>query len=383
MSRERSARGVNGPFVLVSEKHYEPMSSSDSEQGARKSEEGQPSDRPSVRASTIIVDPGLIAEAERLSESQRPRAISSEHELPEPQQSAESGESGESPEALDLSFEEAERYATAFRASWEPDAPAPNGAPAAIGPETYASNGPVVAEPLPTRVLLSELPGANRQRTIALGSAAVAGFFAIVVLGWLASRSGAPDHPASDNPFANSAPVAPAAPQVEAAPAPKPAAEPARPPAEPIAAPATAQVPAAPVEAAPSAAVPAAEDAPPAAAPPAEPEPVQVALQITTQPSNARLTLDGSPIANPYDAMHPQGGSHVVEATAPGYQARNLRIELTKKRSVALELQRDRAPAKAPEPAKVRKPAKRPRPQRATNPSPAKKSGAFVEESPY
>ena len=77
-------------------------------------------------------------------------------------------------------------------------------------------------------------------------------------------------------------------------------------------------------------------------------------LQITTRPASATLTLDGSPIDNPYDAMHPQGGSHIVEATAPGYRSQNLTIDLKQKRSVALELE------KAPEP----KRAAAPRPKR-------------------
>lgn len=372
------------------------MSSSESEQGVRKSEEGQPSDRPSARASTIIVDPGLIAEAERLTESQRPRAISSEHELPESEPAAEAGETGETGEGLDLSFEEAERFAASFRASWEPPAPAAVEAPAATAPvvasEPRISSRPIAPEPVPARVLVSELPGANRQRTILFGSGAVAAFIVLAILGWLASRSGAPDRPGVDNPLANhAAPVPKAAPQAETAPKPEPApapalpAQPPAPSAEPeAAAPATATAePTAPAEpvAAPVEAAPAPAAQPEAA--PAQPEAVLVALQITTQPANARLTLDGAPIANPYDALHPQGGSHVVEATAPGYQARNLKIELTKKRSVALELERERAP----EPPRATKPTRRPRPQRAAKPAPkaapAKKGAAFVEESPY
>jgi hypothetical protein len=377
--------------VLVSEKHCEPMSSSESEQGVRKSEEGRPSDRPSARPSTIIVDPGLIAEAERLSESQRPRAISSEHELPETEPGRDSGEpasaegsdsaDGESSDALDLSFEEAERFANAFRASWEPSAPTPSAAPAPV--HIPSDRVPRVegqlAEPVGARVLISDLPGANRRRTMMRASGAIAGFLAILLLGWLASRSGAPDHPNVDNPLANTAPIAPAAPKVEAAPAP---AEPIKAPEAPAPVAAPEVVAAAPVEPAPEAVAATPVEAAPAPAvepPPTQPEPLLVALQITTQPANAQLTLDGSPISNPYDAMHPQGGSHVVAASAPGYQARNLKVELTKKRSVALELQREPA-LEAPK--RVTKPAKR-RPPRANKPAPAKKGATFVEESPY
>jgi hypothetical protein len=342
-----------------------------------------------MRASTIIVDPGLIEEAERLTESQRPRAISSEHELPEAEPGSNGGDlaaaagngsgedevspEGESSDEADLSFEEAERFANAFRASWEPSAPTPSAAPAPVHVpvDRVPHVASQIAEPVAPRVLISDLPGANRRRTIMLASGAVAGFLAILVLGWLASRSGAPDHPSADNPLANSATEAPAAPKVEAAPAPvAPAAAPQAPvtPAPEAIAAAPVPTPSTPAEAAP---VPAPEPTP------AQPEAVLVALQITTQPSNAQLTLDGSPISNPYDAMHPQGGSHVVEASAPGYQARNLKIELTKKRSVALELQRERAAAPLPRASKP----KRPRPPRAK--VPPKKSATFIEESPY
>jgi hypothetical protein len=205
-----------------------------------------------------------------------------------------------------------------------------------------------------------------------------------LLLGWLASSSGAPEHPSSDNPLANAAAEAPTVPKVEAAPEPIKAPEA---PATAIAAPeapvepAPEAVAAAPTQpgsvpsAPPEAALPPSAESPGAQAKPAEP--VRVALQITTQPSNARLTLDGSPISNPYDALHPQGGSHIVEASAPGYQARNLKVELSKKRSVALELQRE--PTAAPQ-TRATKP-KRPRPPRAK--APARKGATFIEESPY
>jgi hypothetical protein len=382
------------------------MSSRESEQGVRKSEEGRPSDRPSARGSTIIVDPGLIAEAERLTESQRPRPMSERPiaphaESPEAETEAEAEaaaqaapENTEASDDLDLSFEEAERFANTFRASWEPAAPSSNGAPpivtaasTAIAAAHVSSRPAPAAEPVAARVLVSELPGANRRRTIALASAGIAGFIAILLLGWLASTDDAPDHPSVDNPLANTVAPELAKPAEAAPPSPEP------PPPEPPPAPAPAPVAAAeppPLEAAPvdpaaaapdpaaiaAAAEPAPAPAEPAPAEPAPTEPLLVALQISTRPASATLTLDGAPIANPYDGRHPKGGSHVVEASAPGYQARNLKIDLTKQRSVALELQREPA---APRP-KAAKPNRRPKPRPAKAP---KKGAPFVEESPY
>ena len=351
------------------------MSSSESEQ-ASSTEEGRPSERPSKRASTIIVDPGLIEEAERFTESQRPPpavAASSAQEGEPAQDSRESETESESENGAahdHLSVEDAERFATAFRASWEPPAPAAHAKPASTPPRA-ASVRPV-AEPVPARVLVSQLPGARRGRTLALGAAAFAGFVLIALLGWLASHS---DGPAVDDPLA-------AAPSQAAPKSANTALEPAVPEPPPAQA-------AAPTE--PIAAAPAEPIAAPALA--AEPEPLLVALQITTRPVGAQLVLDGSPVDNPYDAMHPQGGSHVVEATAPGYRTQNLTIELSRKRSVALELEKAPAEAAAPDEPAARKPrepsakkparAKRPRAPRPSKAPAPKKDIAFSSESPY
>lgn len=379
------------------EKHCEPMSSSESEQSADTPDDGRPSERPSGRASTIIVDPGLIAEAKRISE--RPA---------EPAPAAEEAESGAAdsgdPSGDDsLTIEEAEHFASAFRASWEPPAPAPhaNGAPAsgrapAAAPAT-TFEAPA-REPL-APVHISELPGARRGRSLALASAAIAGFIIILLLGWLATRGDAPEHASWDDapPEAHEPSQPAGSASAPAAPEPVPPSQPSV-PSEPVPAPAIAQgqiapsTPSEPTASAPSApaatAQPAAEpahDQPPTEPahdqPAEEPEPTLVALRITTRPASASLTLDGSPIENPYDAMHPQGESHVVEATAPGYEPRNLKIELTQKRSVALELEKAPPP---PKPAVAPARPKRPRSSRAPKPAPASKKGAaFVEESPY
>jgi hypothetical protein len=384
------------------------MSSSESDH-ASKPEEGRPSERPPGRISTIIVDPALMAEAERLSESQRPPAPapansaseSSGHAQEHGDEPARDSDEGDDAELERLSVEDAERFASAFRASWEPPAPGPhsngNGhhghsqRPIAVQSVQAQS---AIAEPQPAPVHISEVPGAKRGKTMALGAAAFAGFLAIAVLGWLASNSGVPDHPSAANPLA-AKPIAdkPASKPMEAPPPPRASA----PSATPVPAPDAPLVAAADPAAADPAAAAAeaalvAPGAPPTAAPEIAPEPalepapeqVLVALQITTRPEGAQLTLDGSPIANPYDAMHPQGGQHVVEASAPGYRARNLTIELTRKRSVALELEKspaEKAAAKtsAPRP-------KRARPARATKPASTKstkKGAAFASESPY
>jgi hypothetical protein len=375
------------------------MSSSESDH-ASKPEEGRPSERPPGRISTIIVDPALMAEAERLSESQRPPAAAANNDAIESGAHAQAhaddpagdSDEGDDAEQERLSIEDAERFAAAFRASWEPPAPGPqsngNGhhghSQRPVQP-VQAQHAPGVnAEPSPAPVHISELPGAKRGKTMALGAAAFAGFLAIAVLGWLASNSGVPDHPSADNPLAAN-PIAdkPTSKSTEAAPPPPPTPAPSAAPPLP-----DAPVVAAADLAAPEAAA-VAPEATPTAAPEIAPQPaldpapeqVLVALQITTRPEGAQLTLDGSPIANPYDAMHPQGGQHVVEASAPGYRAQNLTIELTRKRSVALELEKSPAEKAA---AKTSTPRpKRPRPARASKPAAAKKGAAFASESPY
>jgi hypothetical protein len=139
---------------------------------------------------------------------------------------------------------------------------------------------------------------------------------------------------------------------------------------------------------------PTAEPAPTAqaAARPPEPqkaaEPVLVALQITTSPRDAQLLLDGAPVPNPFDARLPKGGSHHVQAAAPGYEGSGLTIELTRERRVALTLEPQRATAsgvttQAADPA----PKRRTAPRRARAPKPPaeepKKGAGFVAESPY
>lgn len=360
-------------------KHRERMSSTESEQAAGKSDESRPSERPEGRASTIIVDPDLMAEAKRLSE--RPRAASDapasaastsearSHGGPPAEEPAAPRE----PEGDHLSFEDAERFAARFRASWEPpSASTARSTPSAAPARAPSSKPPAAAAP---SVLVSELPGAHRGRTLMLGGAAAAAFVAVVLLGWLASRSGVPDHPAAADPLA----AHPAATAPEPEPPPPPVAPPAAEPAEPAEPPAEALEATAPASA-----------TEPEVTAAAEPEPVLVALQITTRPAGAQLLLDGAPVANPYDALHPKGGSHVVEASAPGYRAQNVTIELTKQQSVALELERAPAAADkaaddkaAPAPAKAAEPprAKRPRPARPSKAEP--KGAAFTTESPY
>lgn len=353
-----------------------------------------------------------MAEAERLSESQRPPAPaptngaseSGMHAQEHADEPARDSDEGDDAELERLSIEDAERFATAFRASWEPPAPGPhsngNGhhghgqRPIAVQPVHTQQAPSVIAEPQPAPVHISEVPGAKRGKTMALGAAAFAGFLAIAVLGWLASNSGVPDHPSADNPLAAN-PIAdkPASKPTEAAPPPPPAPAPSAAPVPVLDTPvvAAADPAAADPAAAPEAALVAPEATPTAApeiAPEPAPEQVLVALQITTRPEGAQLTLDGSPIANPYDAMHPQGGHHVVEASAPGYRVQNLTIELTRKRSVALELEKspvEKAASDSPRSAaKTSAPRpKRPRPARASKPASTKKGAAFASESPY
>jgi hypothetical protein len=394
---------------------------------ARPSDPGAIMQRPSVRASTIIVDPELIAEAQRLSErpaantapdnehaaTPEPETIAAQAEPPAATDSAsirepfadvralEAAERGEAEASgeLHLSEAEADRIADAFRPSWEPPAPTRASAPIVTS----------AATPEPRPVLLSELPGARPRSGLLIAGGAVLSFFALAALGWAATRS---EEPPAQAPSAEQAtPKPPAAAQATpakpapaqrvavieptpAAPAPNEAAPAEAAPVEPATAePATAEpaavlgapsAPSEPVAAGPSAAT---SPEPDAVTPRAKPEPVLVALRITTSPREAKLVLDGTSVPNPYDALLPKGESYELEASAPGYHGRTLTIDLERERRVALELQRERKAAPAVESSEAPRaaPAKPARKRNRTPRAPAepKKGAAFVEESPY
>lgn len=313
-------------------------------------------------------------------------------------------------DALRLSDLEAERYATSYRASWEPgealDAPLPVALAPAAGPVSGAAAtttvGAAVAEPI-------VLPGNARMRGVALTGLAVLAFGALLALAL--SSTGDPSAP----PRAAEAPPAPrATPEPRVAPAPTDLATqpqaPAPAPIEPAA------VVAAPGATAGAAAAPVVAEAPLIAPPepPTAPEPVAVApaappatpvatvrVQIATSPADAELTIDGVAVSNPYEALVPKGSEkHRVTASAAGHESRDQLVGYERKRDLLLRLKKLPAPRPAPievaiptrpAPAPVAQPSPRPArtapvrtaKKQAASPEPPRKGAAFVSESPY
>jgi S-DNA-T family DNA segregation ATPase FtsK/SpoIIIE len=324
--------------------------------------------------------------------------------------------------AAPLTDFEAERFATTFRASWEPgealDAPMPAPAVSSVPPGpggTVASEHPVAVEPL-------VLAGSARSRGVMLTAVAVVAFVALVALALFrtsepALPSGAEPKPAAHTgarpPAIDDAPAAaePAPPAVVAAVDPPPAA--AAPAAagaiaEPLAtAGATAAAPSEPAApAAPAAALAGTEPTPaptptvmPAAQAAPEPAPriETVRIRLTTSPKDATLSIDGITVPNPYDQLLPKGGKHRVTASAPDHETREQMVDFERRRDLVLRLPRVRAPRPAAEPRPIPAPvAKAPPPPRPAAPKPAvrapkkaspaegpAKGAAFVSESPY
>jgi hypothetical protein len=385
---------------MSSSDEHTTRASDESLASARPSDTSSVAQRPSGRASTIIVDPELMEEARRLSErppaaeaappaaaaaraGREARTITTAGIAPAPSADmqaqgdvAREDDAHEEGADVPLSAAEADRLAESFRPSWEPPTPIAIQAPepsTAVMPQSAPEARPV---------LISEVPGARPRSGLLMAGGAVLSFVALAVLGWAMTLSDAPpDKARAGAPQESSAP-APSAPPKQIAPErPRaPAAAPALPEPTPhspeLAAAAAPAIPAPTPVATP-------EPTPPPVEP--EPEPMLVALRITTSPREAKLVLDGAAVPNPYDAMLPKGERYELEASAPGYQGRTLTIDLERERRVALELERERraAPRAEPAPAKAVAPPKRKRSRPARATVEPKKGAAFVEESPY
>jgi len=271
---------------------------------------------------------------------------------------AQDGNDGEWGEGR-ISVDDADRFAAQFRPSWEsidddggwgasPDAPSdmPAGqapaegkalpAPAAeasvivddeptdVTPQPAAPEPapPVVIAPIPTAPNPSAfdavpdpvaLPAkSNRNVFLALGGAAV---LLIVVIGAVVASGGDPE-PAGG--------------------------EAASPPSES----ATESEPAPEQDEASEATANAAGAVPPA--PVAEPDP-QITVAIRTEPSTAQLTLDGRRVDNPYEASLEPSGTHIVLATAEGFEGRREEVRFTENVDLTLALDA-LAPAAEPTP---------------------------------
>jgi hypothetical protein len=111
-------------------------------------------------------------------------------------------------------------------------------------------------------------------------------------------------------------------------------------------------------------------------------------MQIAARPSQARMTLDGSPIPNPFEADVIKGGKHRLQAHADGHRSSDITVNFDRNRDLTLKLDPIAAPAARPKKARraraVTQPAaSAPKPARpAPTPAPTRGAG-FVSESPY
>jgi len=394
---------------------------------------------------SIIVDPALAALMSEAAAQPDPIRGSGQGNGGTAQAGAVQAPAATAPEPSgdqnELSAEDAERFAASIRPSWQPPEGKDygNGAAAAVVASTPVTPGTAaMARLAPAEEdAIKGLPGSERKRGLMITTAAVLGFFALAALGIATSR---PDVPAASEPSA-AAPktvVAPpklsprtrkAAPAAPAVPAPVPttapgasAAVPAPPSASPASAGAAAAAPtaaialppAAPAQA-PPVPTPIGTPPPPTGTQPMPPsaavtlpspqsvtsaqtrvaparekpvEPATVHIQILARPKHARLTLDGSPIPNPFEADVVKGGKHRVQAHADGHRSNDLTISFDRDRDLELKLDaigaagrpkkaRNRTRASAQQANPAPKPAKA-----AAETAPARGAG-FVSESPY
>jgi hypothetical protein len=331
-----------------------------------------------------------------------------------------------------LSAEEAERFAASIRPSWEPPEGKDYGAGAAtpaVATGAAARNTAAGVIPVGAVEDIKGLPGSQRRRGLLITTAAVLSFFALAALGIMTSRPDVPTTQQSTRLSASngaarqtvltaSKPVAPQKTTPTAAPATASASD--------VTAPSTPAAPAAPTAAAPTTlppAAPAAVTAPPAttpapvtvqpaapaaaspiaAAPPQPPvgvvanaapasekprAPVTVHMQIAARPSRARMTLDGSPIPNPFEADVIKGGKHRLQAHADGHRSADITVNFDRNRDLTLKLDPIATPTARPKKARRARPATQPaastpRPGKpAAEAAPARGAG-FVSESPY
>ncbi|HEX7478341.1 MAG TPA: PEGA domain-containing protein [Polyangiales bacterium] len=284
---------------------------------------------------------------------------------------------------------EADRFASAFRPSWEPSAPeqvrASVSSRSSRAPTRISSPRPPAAAPVVVDDGIDRALQRARKRAMILTTSLIMGFLGLVYLGVSSSSR----TPTPTTPTAASAPAAPSA--APEPPAPSQAAAAPALPAQPE--PAAAPQPAAPQPAAPATTVATPQPAP-AAAVPAKLEPAPLRLRVTTEPRRATLLLDGAPAANPLDLRLPPG-THTLEARAEGHEAATRSVALDRDERISLALARSAPPPPPPrvvvtraEPRPIAKLARR---MTALAPTPAPRSpkpktgkgAGFVADSPY
>ncbi|MCB9709164.1 MAG: hypothetical protein H6714_10290 [Myxococcales bacterium] len=134
----------------------------------------------------------------------------------------------------------------------------------------------------------------------------------------------------------------------------------------------------------------AAASAKPPLPPPAEGVASRVKATITVVPSSANLWVDGQQVPNPYFAEFDKSSSHVIEAKASGYEARELHLKCDEPRDVAVRLKPE--PAEKPEKAVAKRDSRpgrktrtepRTRPKRVSTKASPKKGVGFITDNPY
>jgi hypothetical protein len=277
---------------------------------------------------------------------------------------------------------EADRFASAFRPSWEPSAPEQGRASvpsrSSRAPTRISSPRPPAAAPVVVDDGIDRALQRARKRAMILTTSLIVGFLGLVYLGVSSSSR----TPTPTTPTAASAPAAPSA--APEPPAPSQAAATPALPAQPEPA-------AAPQPAAPATTVATPQPAP-AAAVPAKLEPAPLRLRVTTEPRRATLLLDGAPAANPLDLRLPPG-THTLEARAEGHEAATRSVALDRDERISLALARSAPPPPPPrvvvtraEPRPIAKPAHRMSAAATAPRSPKPKTGkgaGFVADSPY
>lgn len=112
---------------------------------------------------------------------------------------------------------------------------------------------------------------------------------------------------------------------------------------------------------------------------PTLPEQTQIQLRLKTTPPDATVTIDGKPIANPFEGQMEEGGEHLFVARAPGYQTERLRVRFDSDRRVQMDLSPIEKEKKV-----RRRPARAAAPKKeASRPAAREKPATFVTDNPY
>lgn len=247
------------------------------------------------------------------------------------------------PGAVDFDAAAADRFAAAYRPSWEPPQPTPG---ASVPAAKQFSDRPVLAASVAPAAIGVDEPIAPlktkqaRQRATLAIVGSVLGFFVLAYFAIASSSKAPPSATATHAPaaaptttqeaaHAEPSPTPPAIPGPDEAPTPAAAPEPTPTPTPtPTTAPAE-------LAATPSAATI-----------------VTHRVNVTTTPRAAQLFLDELAVDNPFEAQLPEGTDHQLRALADGYDPATLSVHVSGDTRISLVLTRKPAPP-TPKPAAV------------------------------